>query len=80
MSQFKGKNTFAEKEKDRTKDNSDAGSVDSDKHYPSPFVKKGNGYINKVRSDMHKGKRRKEILVRFFECNTVLHLIRFDMI
>ena len=59
MSQFKGKNTFTEKEKDRTKDNSDAGSVDSEKHYPSPFVKKGNGYINKVRSDMHKGKRRR---------------------
>ena len=61
MSQFKSKNSGSDKEKEKERekerDNSEIGSVGSDKHYPNPFTKKGAGYGNKNKNDMHKGER-----------------------
>lgn len=59
MSQFKSKNSVTDKEKvaekERTRDNSETGSVGSDKHYPNPFTKKAAGYGSKAKSDAHRG-------------------------
>ena len=66
-SQFNSKNSLTDKEKEREKekerDNSETGSVGSDKHYPNPFTKKGAGYGSKVKSDMHKGEREWDYLI-----------------
>ena len=59
MSQFKSNYSVTDKEKEgekeRARDNSETGSVGSDKHYPNLFTKKGAGYGSKVKIDMHKG-------------------------
>ena len=75
VSQFKIKNSLTdkEKEKERTNDNSETGSVGSEKHFPSPFVKKGNGYINKAKHDARKGEHKTS---SYFEWrNHLRHLI-----
>lgn len=75
MSQFKSKNSGTDKDKDtgreKERDNSETWSVGSDKHYPNPFTKKGAGYGNKVKSDMHKGEREWDCFV-YYSLDNVL--------
>jgi hypothetical protein len=75
MSQFKSKNSVTDKDKEKgrekERDNSETGSVGSDKHYPNPFTKKGAGYGSKVKSDMHKGERE----WFFFGCYSFDHVL-----
>jgi hypothetical protein len=89
MSQFKSKNSGTDKEKDKERerekerDNSETGSVGSDKHYPNPFTKKGAGYGSKVKSDMHKGEREWDHFVCYslgdvlydFNCDVSCHVM-----